>query len=368
MLFVSFFIVAGDVDAQKSSINEAGPSKQKTLSAPVNKPVFYKHPNKQFSLILPAGIRVLERDNGQLMLQSRRGYAISVQMGKTSGKLSLDAIVGKMESLYMGVGKPWAHKIGEDKIAIGKLVGRQVFYEGASTRTCMAVIKGKKNNFIFMFFAPITKFNRLMPEFSSLLKSFKPASNEVREEDADNKNLFEKKQYLKSLNKDETLLEKNSNFTVFQQGNYFTGPKFGYSIHYPNDWIFQKLAEFTTIFSGPKGTPAYDAMISVQNIQAKVITEAFLKFKENLAAEAIDLKVLDERNVFYARDEIMLEGRQLIVTYSHAGQNFKKWALVIPRPSGEIAYIWSYTAPGNEFERYKPIAEKMLKSWDISAS
>ena len=67
----------------------------------------------------------------------------------------------------------------------------------------------------------------------------------------------------------------------------------------------------------------------------------------------------------YAKGGLILAGRQFVASYEHNGRRFRKWALVLPRPDGEVAHIWSYTAPVEQFDTYRPVAEQMLNSLKI---
>lgn len=37
----------------------------------------------------------------------------------------------------------------------------------------------------------------------------------------------------------------------------------------------------------------------------------------------------------------------------------------MPRPTGTVVHIWSYTSPEGQFDTYSPQAEAMRKSWVI---
>ncbi|MCG8557164.1 MAG: hypothetical protein MJD61_18035, partial [Proteobacteria bacterium] len=154
--------------------------------------------------------------------------------------------------------------------------------------------------------------------------------------------------------------------------NRFDEPGFGYVIEYPADWQMEKAAAYTTVFSGRRGTPAYDAIVSVQNVQpaaadtADAVRLAYDDLKAQLADAAEGLAIDAEKDVSYAKRGVRLAGRQFVATYNHGGRQFRKWALVLPRPSGDITHVWSYTAPASRFDAYRPVAETMLRSWIIA--
>ena len=152
----------------------------------------------------------------------------------------------------------------------------------------------------------------------------------------------------------------------------FAEPGYGYSIQYPGDWVVTQSSANTAIFSGKKGTDAFHAIISIQNVkppEAKTPAQAALRaladLKVSLSREASSVVFVGEQALTYKNENLSLEGRQIIVTYTFAGERYRKWALVVPRPSGTVAHIWSYTAPDSQFRTFRPFADAMLKSWTI---
>ncbi|HBC07155.1 MAG TPA: hypothetical protein DC046_06165, partial [Rhodospirillaceae bacterium] len=59
-------------------------------------------------------------------------------------------------------------------------------------------------------------------------------------------------------------------------------------------------------------------------------------------------------------------GSQFIARYEYSGTAYRKWAVVVPRPEGTIAHIWSFTAPEGSFDSFRPVAESMLRSWTLT--
>ena len=92
---------------------------------------------------------------------------------------------------------------------------------------------------------------------------------------------------------------------------------------------------------------------------------AYDELKASLTKQAHGVEFVGEKTVTYVKYGMHLEGQQFVANYDHQGQRFRKWALVIPRPEGGVAHIWSYTAPVAQFDTYRPIAEKILNSLKI---
>ena len=93
--------------------------------------------------------------------------------------------------------------------------------------------------------------------------------------------------------------------------------------------------------------------------------QALTDLKTSLAREADDFKIVGEKPLTYRNGNLSLSGRQIVVTYSYSGERYRRWALVLPRPTGTVAHIWSYTAPDSLFVEFRPFADSMLKSWII---
>ena len=156
------------------------------------------------------------------------------------------------------------------------------------------------------------------------------------------------------------------NFFIFEE------PGYGYSIRYPKDWVHMKPSKMTATFSGIEGSAAYSAIVSVQNISPPQVETsedaaslALSELKESLQKSVLSLHVQYDKPWDYTRKPFHLSGRELIVSYTHAGQKFLKKIIILPRPFRKLAHIWSYTAPAKIFDTYRETANKMLLSWII---
>jgi hypothetical protein len=153
----------------------------------------------------------------------------------------------------------------------------------------------------------------------------------------------------------------------------FSDGRFGFTIQYPADWTAAHDGNYAVVFSGRVGSEAYQAMVSVQNVQppsaktpAEAASAALADLKATLTKTAANLKLEAETPLVHGERGARLEGYQFLVSYTHAGQRFRKWAVVLPRAAGNVAHIWAYTSPEGRFDTFRPIAEAMLDSWTIS--
>ena len=314
----------------------------------------YQHPVRKFTLAIPPGMEVFERgETVQVSIRSRQGYKINVQTGDAKPKVSLAQMTAKLEAQYLGPGKPWSQRTNQRTLSVAGLAANETIYEGAGTRVRVVIARGEKSDFVFMFFAPRETYESLASKFDWILANFQP-------------------------NPAERLTAAGGGPSPGVGAKTGTAPKrfaepgYGYSIQYPEDWVVTQSSANTAIFSGKKGTDAFHAIISIQNVkppEAKTPAQAALRaladLKASLSREASSVVFVGEQPLTYKNENLSLEGRQIIVTYTFAGERYRKWALVVPRPSGTVAHIWSYTAPDSQFRTFRPFADAMLKSWTI---
>ena len=152
----------------------------------------------------------------------------------------------------------------------------------------------------------------------------------------------------------------------------FAEPGYGYSIQYPAEWVATTPSATTATFSGKQGSDAFQAVVTIQNVQPplaktpdQAAEQALADMIASLREKASDVSIIGEQPLAYKNGQINLAGRQMVVTFTHAGQRYRRWALVLPRPTGTVAHIWSYTAPDKQYEAFWPQADAMLKSWTI---
>ena len=315
----------------------------------------YSHPVRNFSFPIPPGSELIERDDDpHPSIRSRRGYMISIQSGAARPHIPLTAMPSLLESQYFGPGKPWTIRGESRSLKIAGLPAHEVVYAGANTRARVVVARGARNDFVFIFFASHRKFQTLVAEFDWVLENFKPDEADLI--------VAEKEKPLKKQ-------------PVAFYAQRFSEPGYGYSMDYPADWVLSKQSMVTTMFSGREGTPGYAAVVSVQNVKPPSATTsieaaatALNDLRNSLERLADDISYEMDQPWTYQHGTLGLEGRQLVVSYIHAGERFQKQVIVVPRPSGQVAHVWTFTAPKQEFTNFQPTALRMLESWMIKTS
>lgn len=224
------------------------------------------------------------------------------------------------------------------------------------------IARGRRTEFVFMFFSPADLYDQLVLEFDSVLASFRPALAEAWEEPAPPPAAAEPPAAAKPVAQASRPLA----------GRRFADPKFGFSIDYPTDWMMHRTSESSVIFSGAKGSPAYYSTVSIQNAKpettgapTQAVAAVLADLKSQLASEPGSVAHLGERPYRYERNGLRLEGFEFLVTYTRGSRRFKQLTVIVPRPGGTVVHIWSYASPENRFQEYQAIAEAMLKSWTI---
>lgn len=309
----------------------------------------YTHPVRGFSIAVPPGVQLLERNekNPQISIRSRKGYMISIQTGPARPEVPLETMPARLEAKYLGDGKPWSHKKTQTNRTISGLPAVEGIYEGANMKARVDIIRGLRTDHVFIFFAASREYENLEHEFEWMLSNFLPGPDDI----------------------ETPVVTMPTDSAVFAESGY------GYSIRYPSGWIYSKPSHMTAMFSGAEGDPAYSALISVQNVAPAGVKDAeeaaqsaLSNLKASLAQSVQKLQYLEDKPWEYLRGAHHLIGREITVSYIHGGQAFMKRVIVVPRPFQKLAHIWSYTAPVDIFKTYVETANRMLNSWTILAS
>jgi hypothetical protein len=359
LLFIVAVFGGGPVLAQfKQAQPQNNPSGALEKPASPGKFKTYVHPIRKFTAVVPVGAELAERgDSVQVSIRSRRGYIINIQSGDANPTLSLAHMITKLEAKYLGPGKPWSQKLSEKRSKMAGLDAVEVLYDGGGTRAEVVIARGVKTDFVIIFFAPVDSFEILEREFKWFLSNFAPNPAEIP---------LVKKAPAASPATSSVPPKPSVPTKRFDQAGY------GYAIQYPGNWDVSRPSDNTASFSGKKGTPAYQVVVSIQNVRpataktpGEAADQALTGLKGSLSREANDFKIVGEKPLTYRNGNLSLSGRQIVVTYSYSGERYRKWAMVLPRPEGTVAHIWSYTAPDSRFMEFRPFADAMLKSWTI---
>ncbi|MBT4934662.1 MAG: hypothetical protein HOL66_16610 [Rhodospirillaceae bacterium] len=317
--------------------------------------MMFRHPKQGYLIAIPPGAIVEHRDEvSGIAMKSRKGYMITVQTSDAKTGTPLPDLMSRLEQRYLGNGRPWTHKLGGQPTKLAGLPAFEALYEGAGSRVRVIITRDSKFDYAFIFIAPPQEFNRLISDFNWVLQSFRPAhggmDGNVSAESGDGlvEMMAGKVQHLKDSG-------------------------LGFTIDYPFSWRVEQGSGPYVIISGQKGSPAFFATITVQNVEPPSgvanITQATQRvvadLKRQLKQADASVRFPGQGAYGYAKGGLTLNGLQFTVEYEHLGQQYKQWSVVLARPDNGIVHVWSYAAPEDRYQRYGAIAGHVLQSWQI---
>ncbi|NQV44891.1 MAG: hypothetical protein HQ501_08310 [Rhodospirillales bacterium] len=316
--------------------------------------LIYSHPDKKFSIYVPADAEILETDSAiDLAMQSRSGWSINIQSSPANHALKLEQMAGHFEAKYVGPDKPWSQKLSGEILDKNSYSGQ---YEGSGTRIRMIIKRTPLWDYVLMFMAPDDAFIKSAVVFQQVFESFDPLVP------ADYQGGI-------TGSDGEAIPDERNPEPLPTQLNRFHDPALGYAISYPANWLASKPDAFTVVFSGQVGTdPGYVA-VSIRNVAPppsappQGVSEGMLQqLKAQMAYN--DANVQHDRSVEIkiGQGDQIIYGMQMISTFKRGGIGFRQWSIVAPRPEVQVIHVWTYTAPLDRFDTYQGIAEKMAGS------
>lgn len=146
----------------------------------------------------------------------------------------------------------------------------------------------------------------------------------------------------------------------------------GFRMSYPADWVFEKPNGYTVVFSGAQGSPSYYATVNMQIIAT---TKAGGKHEtaDTLIADLREqIMTAQEPNVTDATDQSFTNTSGQLVSatgfaaaYTRDNKEFRQLQFASPSADGNSIYAYSYTAPKDLYEEYKPVAITMIQSLEL---
>ncbi len=338
----------------------AAPGKGGAIKEEAGKARIYVHKRLKYSIPIPPGSRVTEKGPRlDLSIQSRKGYLIKIQTAPAQPMTRLEDMTRRLEMSYLGNGKPWIGRLKKEKATLAGMKALDVVYEGARSRSKVMIARGKKTDFVFMFFAPIDQYPSLVGEFNWMIANFRPPAGEATMAQA----------------QAPSPPSPAAGKPAVRRVKRFIDSGAGFSMDYPPDWEVSTPSPFTVVFNGAPGTAAFDATVSIQNVKPPntgrneelgVVRAVLADLKEKLKANAAELSYFGEKAAAYVKDNRRLNGVEFQATYNIDRVRYRQWTLIVPRPTGGIAHIWSFAAPESRFNSFRPMVEAMFKSWTIT--
>jgi len=372
-LFSLFVLLggAGEIRAQKAQTAQtASPARQ--IEAP------------GFSVQVPASAQAMaQRDGLDLLIRDRAGFVVKVQTGNAVDKGGLANSFAKLEQAHLGEGRKWRSRRYRKQTTLAGLPALEAVYDGREVNTRVIAVRGRTSDFVLMYFAPPAVFDRHMPAFEAIAGSFRPAADQypatARKAEASQAPQASQPPRPEAEPAQGNGLKPASrgdaSHPVPRPTRQFANATLGYSIAYPQEWVAVRETPYMVVFSGAKGSEAYFATVSVQNVQpqdASTPREAAVSvhasLKRGLAAAGTQARIVADKAIVYDKDGQVLHGHQFLVIYRQNGREFAQWTVVLPRTAGTVTHVWSYAAPRRTFDLYRPLAAKMLKTLTITGS
>jgi hypothetical protein len=158
-----------------------------------------------------------------------------------------------------------------------------------------------------------------------------------------------------------------ANDTVFNESGY------GYTLTYPNDWMYVKKSPHIILFTKKAETNTNTPVVGVQNLfSIKIKDGKYNDINAVVADFENQLRITKKANVYpvetytYNKNGVKLTGKQFIAEYAYKDKNYKQSVIVIPRKNGEIFHAWVYSAQSDQYDKYFPTVRTMLDSWVIT--
>jgi hypothetical protein len=159
--------------------------------------------------------------------------------------------------------------------------------------------------------------------------------------------------------------------TAASPNRVFNEQGFGYTIEYPEGWIYYTQDHHTVIFIGEKGTDSSLPTVTMKNILSdkaggaiKTVDDVIADLEDQLKMTSNPI-IFDPQPLQYDKDGVKLAGKLCVAEYSINAEKYRQWMVVLPNGNGTLFHVWTYTAPAKDYDKYFFVAQKMFTSWTI---
>ena len=154
--------------------------------------------------------------------------------------------------------------------------------------------------------------------------------------------------------------------------NFFQDGGLGYSIHYPEDWVYEKSKPYIVVFSGPEGSPAYYSTVTIQNLASTLmggnfnsVDEVIEHFRIQMERGAALVSMTVPESFTVQADGKSMSGKVYTITYTRENTRFRQRMVILPRFDMKLFYAYMFTASAEDYDTYYPVARAMLETWTI---
>ncbi len=343
--FLSALAIPDAADAAASGQLPGNPSAQ-----------VYVHPEKMFSIAVPAGSEIVEREAPvDISVRSREGWLMHVQSAPRNDAETIPMMVAKLESRYVGPDRPWNVKLGHTQRLVAGLPAYEGLYEGSGSKARVVIVRTKSLDMVLMFIAPERSYVKVEAVFDAILASFSPPTN------GGDGGTFS----IENVSPEAPATD--GAFRTFQDG------PMGIAVGYPGDWRVDQPTPHMVVFSGRSGHGAM-ANASIQNVAGASMGDP------RAAAGAVLQEIMAQlaysvSDVRHSPIESMslrgeggdaVEARHLLSEFTRVGTPFRQWSIALPRGNGATVHVFTFVAPAEAFEAMRLTVEAMVQSWTLT--
>ncbi len=328
---------------------------QNTGTVPSARDRLFSDSSLGIQVLVPSGVEVLRPEGPiDLVLQSGNGWWLNVQSANRNDSRTVPDLVARLESKYLGAGKPWSKKLSGRQLDSTTGARYDALYLGAGTIVRLVLIREPARDYVLMFIAPEDAFSGFAKEFDRILASFQPLEDATKPLKEHNTFPIEEQ-------------KKPENSTRFERFNAIT---LGFSLLYPMDWHISRPSETTVVFQGKEGGTDAFATISVQNVSPPTgvndsiaLNAVIQQLKAQMAYSVSDVSHASGTPFTLGSADKSVSVHQILSDYAVNSIPYRQWTLFIPRQGEGLVHVWAYAAPLEYFAHAQPIAEKMAGSW-----
>lgn len=369
----------------------------------------FVHPTRGYVLNVPEGAAIEHRSQGaDVEIRAELGWAVVIQTQSAKATIGTSESVARLEDLYLGPGRPWSRKVDLGASVVAGLPAFDAVYDGFGTRFRVVIARGADSEYLFILRTPPERFEAAMQGFRALMDGFRPGPRDmVARTDTFIRQAALPPAIPRSRQAPQRLTAGEGSSLAHAPGTQpdagpmptipppsaapvetavaepeppppppsileFSEPRLGYVIDYKPDWIYEIPSDSAVMFSGRDDTDAYWATVSIQNVAPPdaestmhAVSMIVDQLQEQFSTQAPDVVFESAGPYVYHHGAAFLLGREFFAVYGSDGTRYRQWSVVLPRPKGHVAHIWTYRAPAERFDIYLPVAEAMLRSWRI---
>ncbi len=336
-------------------------------------PATFTHPERGYTVAIPPGAEMKREERQDLMVQSRKGYRITVQSAPHAAGDTPEAMLGRLDELHLGEGKTWSRRLDAVETTIAGHRAVAATYEGSRTRTQVVIVLAGDIDLVLMFFAPSAGYEELVGDFRWFLDHVTTRAGPTRR--APPATAAQPPPPAPTQPPPSRPGPKPQPAAAGADAPGDSGPwpqlaepSLGYRVTFPRGWTSQRLGDSAVFFSGPQGSDAFLAELAIQNVSPGLRTgdataAVLADLKRQLAALPQARIVLDAAYPHVSAG-VPLAGQQIVTEYAESGRLFEQWTVVLPHDPGatSLVHVFTYRAPKASFATYRQLAGRVLSS------